>query len=85
MTDLLTLLQRQIPEDDDKIRQRFNEDPFLQEIAENYRDCVTALQHWRLSKTPEAQARIVEYTTFSRELEQEALNAYEAKVSQAGI
>jgi len=83
MTDLLTILQRHFPEESDRIRQRLNEDPTLNEIEENYRDCVTALQHWRRSKAPEAQARIAEYSTFSRELEQEALNAYEAQVSQS--
>jgi len=83
MTDLLTILQRHFPEESDKIRQRLNEDPTLNEIEDNYRDCVTALQHWRQSKAPEAQARIVEYSTFSKELEQEALNAYAAQVSQS--
>ncbi len=83
MTDLLTILQRHFPEESDKIRQRLNEDPTLNEIEDNYRDCVTALQHWQRSKAPEAQARIVEYSTFSKELEQEALNAYAAQVSQS--
>ena len=83
MTDLLTILQRHFPEESDRIRQRLNEDPTLNEIEENYRDCVTALQHWHRSTAPEAQARIAEYSTFSRELEQEALNAYEAHVSRS--
>jgi hypothetical protein len=83
MTDLLTILQRHFPEESDKIRQRLNEDPTLKEIEENYRDCVTALQHWRRSKAPEAQARIAEYSTFTKEIKQEALNTYEAHFSQS--
>lgn len=83
MIDLLTILQRHFPAEGDKIRQRLNEDPILQEIEENYRDCIAALQHWRQSKEPEANARIVEYSSISRELEQEALNAFEAHVLQS--
>ncbi|WP_319548929.1 hypothetical protein [Desulfogranum marinum] len=83
MTDLLTILQRRFPEESEKIRQRLDEDPTLKEIEENYCDCVTALQHWRRSKAPEARARIVEYSTFSKEIEQEAINTYEAHVSQS--
>lgn len=77
MNDLLTILLRHFPKESDKISQRFNEDPRLNEIAENYRDCVTALQYWSLSKSPESEVRIVEYTTFRRELEQEAIDALE--------
>jgi len=81
MTDLLTILQRHFPEESDTIKQRLGEDSTLKEIEENYRDCVTALQHWRRSKAPEAQARIAEYSTFSKEIEQEAVTTYEAHVS----
>ena len=82
MIDLLTIVQRHYPEERDKIKQRFDEDSTLQEIAENYRDCISALHHWRRLKAPEAQARVIEYSTFSRELEQEALNTYQACIKQ---
>ena len=81
ITDLLTILQRHFPEESDTIRQRLDEDPTLKEIEENYRDCVTALQYWRGSEAPEAHTRIREYSTFSKEIEQEAVTTYEAHVS----
>lgn len=80
---LLTTLQSRFPDAGDTIQRRLEEDPTLQEISENYRDCKNALQHWRRSSAPEARARISEYQKISRELEQEALDAFGAQLSQS--
>ena len=80
MTDLLTILKKHFPEESDRISQRLNEDPTLNEIEENYRDCVTALQHWRRSTAPEAQARIAEYSTFFSSFELNASISHAKKI-----
>ena len=83
MTDLLAILQGHFPEESDTIRQRLDEDPTLKEIEENYRDCIAALHYWRRSEAPEAHTRIREYSTFSKEIEQEAVATYQVHVLQS--
>jgi hypothetical protein len=74
MNELLAILQSRFPDAVDTIKHRLEEDPILLEISENHQDCIAALQHWRKSNAPEAEARISEYQVIARELEQEALD-----------
>ena len=85
MTDLQTVLQQHFPGKDDIIKQWLGADPTLQEIAENYLDCVNALRYWGQSKSPESQARVAEFFTVSKELEQEALEVFEARITRSNI
>jgi hypothetical protein len=85
MTDLLTVLQQHFPGKNDIIKQWLGADPTLQEIAENYLDCVNALRYWGQSKSPESKARITEYLTVSKELEQEALEVLEARAMRSNV
>ena len=85
LIDLLTSLQHYFPGEGEKVRKCLDEDPTLKEIAENYLDCVNALKYWRHSKAPEAQARIAEYSTFSNELEQEALDVVKACLTRSNV
>lgn len=83
MNALLSILQSHFPDAGDTIKHRLEEDPTLQEISENYDDCLNALQHWRHSKSPEAKARISEYQKIAGELEKEALEVLVMQLSRS--
>jgi uncharacterized damage-inducible protein DinB len=80
--ELLSILQSHFPTVGDTIVHRLEKDPIFIEISENYQDCLNALQYWRRSNAPDTQARIREYQTISKELEQEALDTFGAQFSR---
>jgi hypothetical protein len=47
------------------------EDPEFSTLCEDYDACVKALRYWTESKVPEAEARVNEYRTIIKELEEE--------------
>ena len=47
------------------------EDPEFLALCEDYDACVNALRYWAESRVPEANARVNEYRTLVRELEEE--------------
>jgi hypothetical protein len=51
------------------------EDPEFVTLCEDFDACVNALWHWTESKAPEAEARVNEYSTIIKELEEEITQA----------
>jgi hypothetical protein len=51
------------------------EDPEFSTLCEDYDACVKALRYWTESKVPEAEARVNEYRTIIKELEEEITQA----------
>ncbi len=49
------------------------EDPEFLALCEDYDACVDALRYWAKSRVPEANARVNEYRTLVRELEEEVI------------
>ena len=50
-------------------------DPEFLSLCEDYDACINALQYWTQSKDPEAEAMIDEFSTITRELEEEVIEA----------
>ena len=51
------------------------EDPEFLTLCEDIDACVKALRYWDDSKEPEAEARVIEYRTLVRELQEEIAQA----------
>ena len=47
-------------------------------MCEDYDACVSALQYWAKSIAPEAEARVIEYRTLIRDLQEEITQALAA-------
>jgi hypothetical protein len=54
------------------------EDPEFLSVCEDYDACIEALRYWARSDAPEAAARINEYNTLVRELEEEIIGVVTA-------
>ena len=50
-------------------------DPEFSSLCEDYDACIKALRYWTESKVPEAEARVNEYRTIIKELEEEITQA----------
>ena len=51
------------------------EDPEFHTLCEDFDACVNAFRYWADSKAPEAEARVNEYSTLVRELQEEITQA----------
>jgi uncharacterized protein YdcH (DUF465 family) len=58
------------------------EDPEFFTLCEDHDACVDAIRYWAKSEAPEAEARVDEYHTLVRELEEEITQALEALKSR---
>ena len=70
----LHVLNRFSSQKDTLVRLMIDDSEFYQ-LCQDYEDCVNALQYWSTSKEPVSKARIDEYRTLVRELEEEILQA----------
>jgi hypothetical protein len=68
---VLASVLEKFPEAGAKIRQLFQQNPSFQSLCEDYRDCLTAWQHWRQTASEEAPAVVQSYVKLLGELEEE--------------
>ena len=71
MFDKASYIRKRFPGQKHRIELLMVQDPEFTNICEDLADCVNALQYWTKSKEPEAESRIVEYSTLIEQLEEE--------------
>ena len=67
---LLPILKH-FPEERTSLRRLFQKSPAFQTLCEDYRDCLTALEHWQAATSTEAPEVVQSYVELLQELEQE--------------
>ncbi len=71
MTGNIFHIRKRIPDKLRQIDRLLERDPEFANLCEDLDACVNALQYWAKSKEPEAESRIVEYSTLIEQLEEE--------------
>ena len=82
MNDNAFYIREQFPDKKDRIDLLMAEDPEFLTMSQDYDACVDALRYWEQSQEPEAKARINEYRTLVRELQEEISQALAAAQSR---
>ena len=77
MNDKFRHILEKFREDSPAVIHLMEEDGEFLALCEDYDACVNALRHWEQSKAPEAETRVNEYRTLTRELEEEIRAALE--------
>ena len=75
MNDKAHHIREQFPDKTHAIDLLMAQDPEFRAMCEDYDACVDALQYWAKSKAPEAEMRVNEYRTLTRELQEEVVEA----------